>query len=149
MNNESIKVFPMTLENLEQIKEELEENFDKFWTYGILKSEIANINSKYIVAKCKEEIVGFAGITLILDEANIMNIVTKKEKRRQGIGTILLENLIKISKELKAKSITLEVNINNNEAINLYKKFKFEEVGLRKKYYNNIDDALIMTKDCN
>lgn len=149
MNNESIKIFSMTLEDLEQIKEELEENFDKFWTYGILKSEIANINSKYIVAKCKEEIVGFAGITLILDEANIMNIVTKKEKRRQGIGTILLENLIKISKELKAKSITLEVNINNNEAINLYKKFKFEEVGLRKKYYNNIDDALIMTKDCN
>lgn len=146
MNNESIKVFPMTLEDLEQIKEELEENFDKFWTYGILKSEIANINSKYIVAKYKEEIVGFAGITLILDEANIMNIVTKKEKRRQGIGTILLENLIKISKELKAKSITLEVNINNKPAINLYKNLKFEEMGLRKKYYNNREDALIMTK---
>lgn len=140
-----IKIFPMTLEDLEQIKEELEEKFDKFWTYGILKSEIANINSKYIIAKYKEEIVGFAGITLILDEANIMNIVTKKEKRNQGIGTILLENLIKLSKELNAKSITLEVNINNNDAINLYKKFEFAEVGLRKKYYNNIDDALIMT----
>ena len=140
-----IKIFPMTLEDLEQIKDELEEKFDKFWTYGILKSEIANINSKYIVAKYKEEIVGFAGITLILDEANIMNIVTKKEKRNQGIGTILLENLIKLSKELNAKSITLEVNINNNDAINLYKKFEFAEVGLRKKYYNNIDDALIMT----
>ena len=143
---EDIEIYPMTIEDLELIKENLEEKFDKFWTYGILKSEIANINSRYIVAKCKNEIVGFAGITLIVDEANIMNIVIKKEKRKQGIGSLLLEKLILISKELEATSITLEVNCNNLPAINLYKKFDFQEVGLRKKYYNNTDDALIMTK---
>ena len=143
MNN--IEIFPMTIEDLEIIKEELNEEFDKFWTYGILKSEIANINSRYIVAKYNEEIVGFAGLTLIVDEANIMNIVVKKEKRMQGIGNLLLENLIEISKSLKANAITLEVNINNKPAINLYKKLKFKEIGLRKKYYNNIDNALIMT----
>ena len=142
---EDIEIYPMTMEDLELIKDDLEEKFDKFWTYGILKSEIANINSRYIMAKCNEEIVGFAGLTLIVDEANIMNVVVKKEKRMQGIGNLLIKNLIEISKALKAKSITLEVNINNVPAINLYKKFKFEEIGLRKKYYNNIDDALIMT----
>lgn len=143
MNN--VEIFPMTLADLEIIKDELTEKFDKFWTYGILESEIANINSRYIVAKCNEEIVGFAGLILIVDEVNIMNVVVKKEKRMHGIGNLLVKNLIKISKDLKAKSITLEVNINNKPAINLYKKFKFEEIGLRKKYYNNIDDALIMT----
>lgn len=142
----NIEILPMTMEDLEVIKYDLEEKFDKFWTYGILKSEIANINSRYIVAKCKNEIVGFAGISLIVDEANIMNIVIKKEKRKQGIGSLLLEKLISISKELKAISITLEVNCNNLPAINLYKKFDFQEVGLRKKYYNNTDDALIMTR---
>ena len=75
-----------------------------------------------------------------------MNIVVKKEKRGKKIGKLLLENLIKISKDVKAKSITLEVNMKNEVAINLYKKFEFNEVGIRKKYYNNVDDALIMTK---
>ena len=140
-----IEIFSMTVNDLEIIKDELEEKFDKFWTYRILKSEIANINSKYIVAKYKEEIVGFAGITVILDESNIMNIVVKKEKRMKGIGNLLLQKLIEISQELGTKFITLEVNINNKPAINLYKKFGFKEVGIRKKYYNSIDDALIMT----
>ena len=142
-----IEIFSMTVNDIEIIKDELEEKFDKFWTYGILKSEIANINSKYIVAKHKEEIVGFAGITVILDESNIMNIVVKKEKRMKGIGNLLLQKLIEISQELGTKFITLEVNINNKPAINLYKKFGFKEVGIRKKYYNSIDDALIMTKE--
>ena len=144
---ENIKILPMTLNDLEIIKTELEEKYDKFWTYGILKTEIVNINSRYIVAKYKDEIVGFAGIKLILDEVNLMNIVVKKERRGQKIGNFLLENLIKISKELNAKYITLEVNSNNKIAINLYEKFKFDEIGIRKKYYNNIDDAIIMTKN--
>ena len=57
----------------------------------------------------------------------------------------MLEELIKIAKERDLKDITLEVNINNTSAINLYKKYNFKEVGIRKKYYNNLDDALIMT----
>ena len=57
----------------------------------------------------------------------------------------MLEELIKIAKEKKLKDITLEVNVNNIPAINLYKKYNFKEVGIRKKYYNNSDDAIIMT----
>lgn len=141
----NLTICPMTFDDLESIKDELNEKFDEFWTYGILKSEIANINSKYIVAKFQNEIVGFAGFSLVIDESNLMNIVTKKEKRNLGIASCLLENLISIAKEKKANSITLEVNINNLPAIHLYKKFNFKEVGCRKKYYNNTDDALIMT----
>ena len=142
---ENIEILPMTMEDLEIIKDELEEKFDKFWTYGILKSEIANINSRYIVAKCKNEIIGFAGLILIVDEANIMNIVVKKEKRGNGLGAVLLKSLLDISKQFNAKSVTLEVNVNNLSAINLYRKFNFQKVGLRKKYYNNKEDAFIMT----
>ena len=142
---ENIKILPMTLDELEIIKTELEEKYDKFWTYGILKSEIANINSRYIVAKCKNEIIGFAGLILIVDEANIMNIVVKKEKRGHGLGAVLLKSLLDISKQFNAKSVTLEVNVNNLSAINLYRKFNFQKVGLRKKYYNNKEDAFIMT----
>ena len=67
------------------------------------------------------------------------------DKRKNKIATKMLERLIEISKQRKLNNITLEVNINNKPAINLYKKYHFEEVGLRKKYYNNTDDAIIMT----
>lgn len=141
----NIEFLPMTLIDLETIKEDLEEKFDNFWTYGILESEIANINSRYIIIKYKKEIVGFGGIRLIVDEANIMNIIIKKDRRGHGLGSKLLRELINISKNIHAKTITLEVNVNNIPAINLYKKFNFKVVGVRKKYYNNTDDALIMT----
>lgn len=91
------------------------------------------------------EIVGFAGIVKIIDEITIMNIVVKKAKRNLGIGSALLEKIIKFSKEQNAISITLEVNVHNLSAIALYQKFGFKQVGLRKKYYHNTDDAILMT----
>lgn len=141
----SIQISKMTIQDLDTIKEDLEKKFDNFWTYGILKSEIDNINSKYIVSKQYDEIVGFAGILLIDDTADIMNIVTKKDKRGLGIASTMLEYLINIAKSENCSNITLEVNENNLPAINLYKKFQFEKVGLRKKYYNHKYDAIIMT----
>ena len=136
----------MTKEHLDKIKENLKEDFDEFWNENVLKNELENPASTYIVAKDEQNnIVGYAGIWQPIDEAHITNIVTKKDKRRNKIGTKMLEELIKIAKEKKLKDITLEVNVNNIPAINLYKKYNFKEVGIRKKYYNNSDDAIIMT----
>lgn len=89
--------------------------------------------------------MGFAGILKIIDEVNIMNIVVRKDKRNEGIGSKLLDEIFKIAKQQKAQSITLEVNENNLPAIKLYQKFGFEQVGLRKKYYRNTDNAVIMS----
>lgn len=141
-----IKIEKMTINHLEQIKDILEEQFDNFWTESVLKKELENPASTYIVAIDEQNnVVGYAGIWQPIDEAHITNIVTKKDKRKNKIGTRMLEELIKISKNRKLKNITLEVNVNNIPAINLYKKYKFEEVGIRKKYYNNTEDAIIMT----
>ena len=143
---ENILINKMTNEDLEKIKDNLSKDFDNFWDYEILKEELNSRTSKYIVAKKSNNIiVGFAGIKLILDEAEIMNIVTKKEERHQGIGKLLLNEIIKISKENNIYLINLEVNTKNTIAINLYKKYNFKEVGLRKKYYNGQDDAILMT----
>ena len=135
----------MTLEHLENIKDVLNSEFDDFWNYNILKEELNSQNSCYIVALLNNEIVGFAGIKFIVNEADIMNIVTKKIFRNQGIGKLLLENLIQLAKSLNLTSITLEVNEENAPAIHLYKKFGFEILGIRKNYYQN-KDGIIMTK---
>ena len=134
----------MNLQDLENIKGCLLTDFDNFWSYNILKQELENGKSKYFVAKQENEIVGFAGILLIIDQVNIMNIVVKKDKRNFGIGSSLLEEIIRYSKIHNATSITLEVNEKNIQAIKLYKKYGFKQVGLRRKYYNNEDNAILM-----
>lgn len=135
----------MGVSDLNIISDILETEFDDFWNHNILKQELENENSIYIVAKYNNEIVGFGGIWKSVDDVHITNIVVKKNLRHLGIASAILEKLIIIAKELDYSSITLEVNENNINAINLYKKFNFEELGKRKKYYNNSDDAIIMT----
>ena len=75
-----------------------------------------------------------------------MNIAVKKEFRRQHVGTELLEFLVAEAKKENKNCITLEVREDNVPAIELYKKLEFDEIGRRKKYYEKLYDAIIMTK---
>ena len=127
-----IEMHTMKLSDLEEIKNILQTDFDDFWNFEIFKEELVNNNSSYLVLRYDNEIVCFGGIKIILDEANIMDIVTRKDKRNQGFARFVLNELINISKEQNCTSITLEVNENNLPAIHLYELFDFKEVGRRK-----------------
>lgn len=137
----------MDINHLESIKNILFSEFDDFWTISTLKNELENSNTYYIIAKYNEEIVGFGGLYQILDEMQLNYIVTKKNKRNLGIASQILDNLICFANTKNITSITLEVNEKNTVAIKLYEKFGFKQIGLRKKYYNNIDNALLMQKN--
>ena len=128
----NIIIEKMTLDDLNSLKENFNKNFDKFWNYSILENDFKNNDSYYIVAKCNNEVLGFAGYLKILDEINILNIVTRIDKRNLHIGSRMLEYIIYSSKIIKADSVTLEVNINNIPAIKLYEKYNFVKVGSRK-----------------
>ena len=141
-----IEIYKMSLNDLENIKEFLITDFDDFWNYSILKDELSNANSYYLVAKLDNEILGFAGIKYVLNDADIMNIVVKKSKRKSGIGSLLLKNIIELCKKLNISTLFLEVNEKNLPAISLYKKFGFEEVGFRKNYYKE-NNAIVMKKE--
>lgn len=141
-----MEINEMTLEDLELIKDTLYSEYDNFWSYNILKNELLNDKTTYIVAKESNQIVGFAGIMPCLDEATLNNIVVKKSCRGRGIGGELLDTIIELCGDLNMKSLTLEVDSSNTPAINLYKKFGFQNLGIRKKYYNHTSDAIIMTK---
>lgn len=135
----------MRLSDIEEIKNTLQTDFDDFWNFEIFKEELVNNNSSYLVLRYNNEIVCFGGVKIILDEANVMDIVTKKDKRNQGFAKLLLNELINVSKEKNCTSITLEVRENNLPAIQLYQLFCFKEVGRRKNYYKNGDTAILMT----
>lgn len=141
-----LKISKMTLEDLDNIRDILITDFNDFWNYDILKQELECDNSYFVIAKNKNEVVGFAGLKNIIDQADIMNIVVKKSFRGNGIGSKLLENLIFYAKNNNLKMITLEVNEHNLSAIRLYNKFEFNHIGIRKKYYNGESDAIIMSK---
>ena len=142
----NLEIYNMTLEDLKLLKDNLTTDFDDFWSYEILQTELNNPNSEYFIAKQDNEILGFAGIWKSIDDVHITDIVVKKIYRKKHIGSAILQKLIDTAKEQNFKSITLEVNENNLPAINLYSKFLFKKLGIRKKYYKNKDNAIIMTK---
>lgn len=146
---EEIEIFQMTLADYEKIKNRLTSDFDEFWTASILKSELIGENKKYIVAKRKDEIVGFAGMMLNFPEMEIMNIVTKKQERKKGIGSFLLNKMIEIAENNKIETIFLEVSEENRIARKMYENAGFCEIGLRKNYYHGKENAILMSKKGN
>ena len=135
----------MTLDDFSEIESIYNTHFDTFWNTNALKSELENENSQCIVAKLNSKIVGFASIWYSVDDAHVTNIAVHIDFRKQNIGSKLLEELIKLAKEHKKTSITLEVNTKNTVAQKLYCKYGFINLGIRKKYYKGIEDAYIMT----
>ena len=89
--------------------------------------------------------VGYLEYSLIYDRMEIDNFCVLDEYRNQGIGTKLLAHLVSLAINYRVINITLEVRISNEVAINLYKKFGFREVALRKFYYGD-EDGILMEK---
>lgn len=125
------------------------ESFSSPWsmqafTYEILYNEL----SHYIVALSDDDVVGYGGMWIIMDEAHITNIAVDSFYRGQKFGYLLMKQLINKAIQLGAVKMTLEVRPSNTPARNLYLKLGFEERGIRKNYYSDInEDAIIMWKD--
>lgn len=98
---------------------------------------------KYIGYVSEDDIIGYIEYTILYEKAEICNIFVKENKRNMKIGSSLMQYLITSLKEKNIYNITLEVNVLNNNAISLYKKFGFIEVAKRNKYYNGIDAILM------
>ncbi len=139
-----ITINKMQISDLDLIAPILYSEFDDFWNYNVFKQELENSNSEYIVAKLNNEIVGFGGFIKIIDEADISNIVVKKNFRNLKIGSKLLQKLIELASSLKINILNLEVKETNIPAIKLYTNLGFKICGLRKKYYNNTENAILM-----
>ena len=94
----------------------------------------------------REYILGFAGFWIMANEAHITNVAVRKIHRRRGIGELLLISMIDLAIELNARNLTLEVRASNTAAQNLYSKYDFKQVGLRRGYYtDNKEDAVLMS----
>ena len=115
---------------------------------NILKEDIKNKNYNYLVAKNNDgKIIGYIGISYVLDSADIISIVVHKDYTQKGIATLLLQEIFAFAKENNIQKITLEVRSSNLPAQKLYEKHGFKQIAIRKKYYDNTEDALIYEKE--
>lgn len=114
---------------------------------GIFEHEInTNDLAAYQVLCEQERVIGFAGFWLLADEVHISTIAIHPDWRGKNLGELLLLNLLFLAYKRPANIVTLEVRTSNVAAQNLYKKYRFNQVGRRPRYYKDTDeDALIMT----
>lgn len=126
---------------INELGELLHDNFSNLYN---LNEMLEDGISKVIVYENDDKIIGFITATYLYDTCDILSIVVDPEYRRQMVASNLLTYLIGDLKET-LKLMTLEVATKNKEAISLYKKFGFEKVHTRDKYYNN-DDAYLMAR---
>ena len=140
--SDDISILEMSYTDLENIKLNYS-MFPNIWEYDVLQDDYND--SKYIVIKQNEEIYGFAGFRTIFEEMEIMNIVTKVDKRNQGFASNMLSYILRYAHNHEMKKIDLEVNENNLPAIKLYKTYGFQVVGKRNKYYKDGGNAILMT----
>ena len=135
---------PLRYEHLRQMAQIEQEAFDQPWSERMFIPEVEDENAYYLVGVRGDEVVCYGGFHKVLDEAHSTNIAVRADSRGRGIGTLLMSELISRARMLGVKYMTLEVRDNNENAIKLYKSFGFTVEGIRKKYYNNVHDALIM-----
>lgn len=119
------------------------------WSPNLFLSEMTESKNRcYLVARIDREVVGYAGMICYGEEAHVTNIAVDPLHHRQKIATRLLYDLLGEGVEMGAEAVSLEVRVTNWGAQRLYGGFGFRPVGVRKNYYQEInEDALIMWVD--
>ena len=130
-----------------EIIEKVESAFPTFFSKNSIFNDFKqNAFTKYFIYMEKSNIVGIVNYYDLYDRFEISYIEVLESFRNKKIGSLLMEHLINIGKNKNINNITLEVKVTNEFAIRLYKKYDFEVVALRKKYYDGIDGYLMERK---
>ncbi len=142
-----IRIEPMTLRDLPRVREIEQEAFALPWPKDAYRAELEENQVACYVAAHDEggDVVGFAGMWVIFDEAHVTTIAVDHDRRGERIGERILLALVDYALARGARWMTLEVRPSNTVALGLYRKFGFREVALRKRYYSdNGEDAAVM-----
>lgn len=135
--------------DLDDIYELDVQTFAMPWSKEALSYDILeNDNAFVIVAEYEGEFAGYADIWTVLDEADLNSIAVRVDFRRKGIGDAIMIAMTEMLSASGVATISLEVRVSNMPAIKLYKKYGFNECGVRPGYYlDNGEDALIMKRE--
>lgn len=114
------------------------------WTIGVFTSEITNPERCYIVAKVGSTLVGYGGMLFQGDDGHVANVAVDPRWHRHKIGSRLLLTMARFAREQGYKNLTLEVRVSNVGAQAMYRRFGLAPAGIRPRYYENTEDAIVM-----
>ena len=135
----------MTLDDIEAVAAIEAATFRTPWSKNAFYREVTdNPCARYVVLREDGVAVAYAGVWFVLDEGHITNIAVREDRRGIGYGERVTRAMIQLAADSGMRWMTLEVRRSNEAAIHLYHKLGFVDVGYRKRYYENTEDALIM-----
>lgn len=112
----------------------------------MLASELHNRFAKFFVATFNNQVIGYLSCWMVEETVDIINVVIDKNYQHQGYGQALFSEMEKVAKDNNCTEIMLEVKENNFQAINFYQQQGYEQISIRKHYYQDQTNALIMKK---
>ena len=119
-------------------------SFTRPWTRNQITKDLQNgFNSENWVYKLNGNVIGYIFVSKIEDQFHLNNIAVHPDFIGQKIGSSLIKHIIMRAKNRKVNIILLEVSINNITARKCYKSLGFIQVGIRKNYYSQGDDAIL------
>jgi ribosomal-protein-alanine N-acetyltransferase len=125
--------------------------YPKSWSRSVFESELEQVKGGsrcYLVGLIDKRVVGYAGLWFVDDpdgdQAHVTNIVVDPSRRREGVATQLMLELATVAIERGCVAWTLEVRASSLGAHALYRRFGFAPAGVRKRYYENTEDAIVM-----
>lgn len=141
-----VHLVPMRRRHLRSVLRIEARSYPVPWSMSLFLSELALRSTRaYYVAFVGRQLVGYAGLMMTLDDGHVTTIAVDPAWQRHRIGTRLLLALVREALRRGATSLTLEVRLENRAAQNLYRRFRFRPVGVRKNYYAETkEDALVM-----
>ena len=144
---DGIVIEPMRRRHLREVLVIESQVYPQPWTIGIFQSELDQAKDgfrHYVVAKDGFVLVGYSGLLFSGDDAHVTNIAVDPKRRRRHIGSRLLIHQARCAADHGFRNLTLEVRVSNTAAQELYRRFGFAPVGIRKKYYEGVEDAIVM-----
>lgn len=141
-----ITIRKMEVQDVDQVLHVERASFAVPWTTDIFYQEILdNKHAHYFVLQLEKEIVGYIGIWIVFEEAQITNVAIRPEYRGKQLGEKLFGYTMQYAMSMGAERVSLEVRQSNIPAQKLYRKFGFMPGGIRKNYYtDNQEDAIVM-----
>jgi len=142
----TVHVQPMKRRHVRSVLRIEQQVYPRPWSASLFHSELALRSTRaYFVARVGRDVVGYAGLMMTLDDGHVTTIAVDPKWHRHKIGSRLLVVLAREAIARRAVSLTLEVRMSNLGAQELYRRFGFGPVGVRKNYYQEVnEDALVM-----
>ncbi len=137
----------MRRRHLRRVMDIEEQIYPRPWTHRTFVSELQQMRAGsryYLVSYVGDTMVGYAGLMFSGDDAHVTNIAVDPAWQGRGVATEMMLDLAILAHDRGCTAMTLEVRHTNTAAQNLYRRFGFVPAGVRKKYYENKDDAIIM-----